>query len=903
MTKKRLIEEVFPIKEISKESVNEKNSRQISPSNIHLWWARRPLVASRATEYASLITPKSKSDISKEIEFLKQLSEWREFNSLTKLTNAREAIIGKKSKNVKILDPFAGGGSLPLEAWKLGCETYASDYNPVACIILKSLLEFPQVLSMEKNNITSHKDELLVKEIKFWSDWICSELKKDFDSLYSDQNKTKIHAFLWTRIIECPNTSCKHEIPTVKQFWLSKKQKKKVCFYPYFRNKSIMFKILGTGYEPIPKEFNPSNGTISKANLTCIKCGYTIDGKTTRKLFYDNKYKEKMICKLSIINKYKTYSSINEFDIKKYSLVEKKLNKQIKKLAKIIPFSPLPDEVIFTPTGREYTSGSPLYNFTPIMLYGLTKWKDLFNQRQQLAFLLIIEKIRIVHDLISKKTNNSTLAKSVIVYLSLSLSRHISYNAKLSWWEPLGERCFNVFGRQALPMVFDYAEQNPFSTLTGNLPTQFNKTAKIVNEIMSTSSSAKTFVRRSSATSLPYENNYFDAIFTDPPYYDNVPYAVLSDFFYIWLKRTVGFLFTDLFSTPLVPKNYEVISEVPLLRGLKKELAYQLPNVKTKEFFESSLIQSFQEFYRILKDDGICIIVYAHKSTDGWETLIRSILESGFVISSTLPINTEMTTRLRANESASLASSIYMIARKWKKEPIGFYQGVKKELREYLDKRLVQLSSARISGADFFIAAIGSAIEVFGKYEKVTDDADNPISVMQLLEDTREIVTNYAIKQVLHSEFSDQISQMTRFYILWRWAFGDSKIPFDDALRMSQSVGIDLPHEWNKGFIVKESENIRLLQPDERKIKELENSQELIDILHLTLLLWKNKKKDDLNKLLKEKGLDKSYLFKKVGHAISQSLPQENKEKKWLDGFFTRFEVDDSQPRTQTKLF
>jgi adenine-specific DNA methylase len=208
-----------------------------------------------------------------------------------------------------------------------------------------------------------------------------------------------------------------------------------------------------------------------------------------------------------------------------------------------------------------------------------------------------------------------------------------------------------------------------------------------------------------------------------------------------------------------------------------------------------------------------------------------------------------------------------------------------------------------ISGADFFISGIGSAIEVYGKYEKIVDDSDKQIPVITLLNDTRKIVTNYAINKVIKGEFASEISQMTRFYILWRWAFGEAKVLFDDAKKMAQSVGIDLEHEWNKGFIMKDKEFIRVCGPEERNEKDLEDSHDLIDILQKTLLLWKKGKRSAIDKLLEEKGYKKSDVFKRVAQAISESLPIESTEKKWLDGFLTGIKAEDSHNDYQSKLF
>jgi putative DNA methylase len=383
-----------------------------------------------------------------------------------------------------------------------------------------------------------------------------------------------------------------------------------------------------------------------------------------------------------------------------------------------------------------------------------------------------------------------------------------------------------------------------------------------------------------------------DAVFTDPPYYDNVPYSYLSDFFYVWLKRSLSDIYPDLFSTPLTPKKNEIVAYS------QNEGGYE----GGKAFFESMLKQSFQEIYRVLKPNGIAVIVYAHKSTEGWETLINSLLDSGLIITGTWPLNTEMAGRMRAQDSATLASSIYIVARKMNRLDTGFYNNIKEELKNHLDKKLERLWQEGIGGADFFIAAIGSSIEVFGKYKKVIDYEGNEIRADRWLQDVREIVTDYAIKQILHNGFAGMISPLTCFYLLWRWNFGEAKVIFDEAKKLATGCGIDLAIEWNRaGFIKKEKEFIRVLGPQDRKLEDLNVPVEMIDILHRVLLLWEKGKKDEMVGTLKNSGLGKNEAFYRVGQAISETLPNESKEKKLLDGFLTGREKIQESIRSSLK--
>ena len=310
-----------------------------------------------------------------------------------------------------------------------------------------------------------------------------------------------------------------------------------------------------------------------------------------------------------------------------------------------------------------------------------------------------------------------------------------------------------------------------------------------------------------------------------------------------------------------------------------------------KAFFEETLKQAFQEINRVLKADGVAVIVYAHRSTAGWETVTNALLDSGLVMTGAWPLYTEMRGRLRSQDSAALASSIYIVARKMARQPTGFYNEVREELRQHLDRKLHRLWEEGIGGADFFIAAIGSAIEVFGKYEQVMDYEGNVIRANRLLQDVRTIATDYAIRQTLKVSqtfrvSSEEVSDLTRLYVLWRWNYGEARVPFDEARKLAQSCGVDLAREWGRGgFVKKERQFVRLLGPQRRKLDDLEEARELIDVLHRVLLLWEKGRREEMVAALAASGYGRSEAFYRVAQAVSETLPNESKEKKLLDGF------------------
>lgn len=880
MTERRFIEEHFPVRDVGEYAVKEKSATHGHLATMHPWWARLPLAVSRSTIYASLIpTMTDKEEIKSQKEMIVELSQWKNHLNEDLIVRARKHILKHNKTAPKVLDPFSGGGSMPLEALRLGCETYASDYNPVANLIIRAAIKYPFEMKFhaKKKELKSQEEPTLITIVKKYSQWVLAEAKKDLECFFPNDKDGEIYGYLWSRNIPCQYPLCGATIPLIRQFWLANKDNRKISLFPIVKGKNIRFKIVGDGKEKIPADFNPKKGTVLGGKATCLVCKNRIDASKTRELFAHKKNTENMNV---IIIKAKGKSgkiykipTTNNFNI--FKKASEQLGKKQKLFQKKYGINPIPEENL-PPIG---TIGFR------VQRYGMNTWGELFNDRQKLVQITFADKILKVSDKIAKEYPDQS--KQIILYLGIIFDRLVTKNSNLSRYDVTGEKIQHVFSLHAMPMIWDYPELNPFTSVGWE---NMEKWVILVLEHLARIDAKPAIVRHASATDLPFSDEFFDAVFTDPPYYDNIAYSHLSDFFYVWMKRTIGRQFPELFSTPLTPKSKEIVAYSNGPDGYEGG----------KKFFERMLKKSFQEIHRVLKPDGIVVIVYAHKSTEGWETLINSILKSGLVVTAAWPIHTQMKTRLHARGSASLLSAIYMVCRKWKKEPIRSYRTVKNNLKSYLDKKLDQLWDENIRGADFFIASIGSAIEVYGKYERILNDKDKEIGVRTLLDDTRAIVTNYAIDKAIQGKFSDKISQMTRFYILWRWAHGEARVPFDDALKLAQGVGINIEQEWTKddGFIKKEQEYVRVLGPDERNLKNLEDSNELIDILHYSLDLWRNQRSEDIDEFLTRKGYKGNDVLERVAQAISESLKDiGSPEKDWIDGLLTGFRSGSRLPK------
>jgi putative DNA methylase len=432
---KRFIEDIFPVKEVSEHSVREKNIRHGHISTLHIWWARRPLAASRATAYAALI-PSCSTDEEKgeNRKFIVELSKWENSLKSDVIEKARKDILNLYGRPPRVLDCFAGGGSIPLEALRLGCEAHAVEYNPVAALILKCTLEYPQKYGKR-----------LFEDLRKWGEWVLERAKEEIGKFYPSEfletndleleggkrrEELKTVGYIWARTIPCQNPACGAEIPLMRQFWLAKKEKKKVSLYPYVEGKEVKFKIVGDGYEEMPEGFDPGKGTVKGAIATCPACGFVCDDNTVRRLFQQGKAGQRMVAVVLHGKNGKRYRIATEKDLEVYREAEKYLEEKRTKLMEEWGIDPVPDESL-PPKG---TLGFR------IQQYSMNKWGDLFNSRQKLALITFTEKVRLAYKKMLGEGYDEKYAKAVVSYLGLMLGKLADWNSVLSVWRPDQER-------------------------------------------------------------------------------------------------------------------------------------------------------------------------------------------------------------------------------------------------------------------------------------------------------------------------------------------------------------------------------------------------------------------------------------------------------------------------------
>ena len=902
---KRLIEDSLPLEAISKQSAREKSIRHGHISTLHIWWARRPLAAMRAAIFASLIpAPKDEEERQYLHDLITDIVDWdavKKGNS-ARVLEARE-LIRKHYPDAppKVLDPFMGGGSTGLEALRLGCEAHGVELNPVAYLIELCTLVYPQKYGQpvtvvpEDYEGSLEQAELdlpglenppkqirmdmpggkpyvvqnpLAEDVRRWGEWVLEETRKEIGHLYEDPEGHTIVGYIWARTATCPNPACGAEMPMLRQTWLANKKNKKVALRMIVDReaKAISFEVV----EGDAIDFDPTDMTMKRGTIVCPVCD---NSPPTSFLGEEGRAKrlgEKMIAvvyrKEGKTGKY--YRVATKRDMALFGEARTNLDCVLAENPDALPSEPTPD--------RRSRSVS-------IQVYGLMQWRDLFNSRQALMLSVLINRIDHIYKTVSRETGDTEYATALVSYLALVIDSIADRGCTLCVWRSGSEDVGHVFGRQALPMNFDYMETNVFSGSTGSWASAMGKTLRAINNASITTKHWATLLQ-GTATRLPYMKNKLDSIITDPPYYDSVTYAELSDFFYVWLKRGIGEYHPDIFSTPLTPKTPEIIQARARHSNLQA----------AKRFYEEQMTEAFSQAQNVLRDDGIVVVVFAHKSTSAWETLINSLLTAGLVVTASWPLHTELSNRPNAQGTAALASSIFIVCRKRTADQDGFFDDVRHELHDRIEERLNFFWDQGIRGADFFISAIGPAVEVFGRYSRVRKLTGEDVGVAELLDLVQEMVADYALRQVLNGRYQlGAVDAPTRFYVMYRWSYNKQRLPFDDARRLAQALGAEVDDLIGRYRIVKKR-GATVTVPDASGRVDDEHLGEpardgsaapVIDVLHRSLRIWQGGDRQALVDFLETHAVSRGDAVSLVAQAIASVLPPQDEERRMLENF------------------
>lgn len=1002
---KRLIEVDLPIKRISAHARREKSIRHGHISTLHIWWARRPLAACRAvicaalwpdpvdencpqsfrdlaTEYINNFAKKAATD--KELSKHCSTEVWSKWQVLAKLENqldsnniqhwnilrnslldfiadfanwdnstqadyletsrnltqaAHEALGGIPGTKPLVVDPFAGGGAIPLEALRVGADAFASDINPVAVLLNKVVLEYIPKYGQQ-----------LADEVRKWGQWVKEEAEKELAQFYpKDADGSTPIAYLWARTIICEGPGCGAEVPLMRSLYLCKKSNRNIGLriIPQPEEKRVDFEIIEkqkskwvVSDHPEIEVKNPSfDGTVKRGSATCPCCGYTTPVASVRTQFKARQggaNDARLFCVVTTREKQqgRFYRLPNAQDleaIKNASIeLEKRVNEHTGELS-LIPDEPLP------PQGA--------LGFR-VQLYGMEQWGNLFTHRQNLALTTLVKLVKDVGEKLADSKDKG-LADAVQSCLSLSVSRHSDINASLGMWHNSRELITHVFGRQAISMVWDFAEANSLCSASGSFYSGLDWIISNIDKPIDIQYIGQT--EQANAAHHPLPNDFVQCLFSDPPYYDAIPYADLSDFFYVWLKRTLPPSLCAFFTDELTPKNDECI--VDEVKG------------KDKAYFETTMQKAMAEGCRFLAPEGIAVIVFAHKSTSGWEAQLQAMVNAGWTMTGSWPIDTEMGNRLRAQNSAALASSVHIVCRPRDSNEIGDWRDVLQELPQRIHEWMPRLASEGVVGADAIFACLGPALEIFSRYSSVEKASGELVTLKEYLEYVWAAVSKEALSMIFSNADTTSFEEDARLTAIWLWTLstgsidnnetnesetddedddetsskttktGGYTLEFDAARKIAQGLGAHLeqltrlvevkgstarllpvserteylfgkeeaqtpsktkgkkgkkkePEQLNLFAVLGITETEEDTDWGEKNLPQLGNTT--LDCIHQSMILFAAGRSEALKRFLVDEGAGKDQRFWGLAQALSALYPTGTEEKRWVDGVLAR---------------
>ena len=818
--KKKLIEVALPLEAINEESAREKSIRHGHPSTLHLWWARRPLATARAVIWSSLVDDPSSHPEQFPTEEAQQRERERLFGILTRLVKWEnsndEAILAEAKAEIMkstdnnppaLLDPFAGGGAIPLEAQRLGLEAHAHDLNPVAVMINKAMIEIPPKFANLRPVNPESRHQFgssaapkgaagLAEDVRYYGEWMKREAYKRIGHLYpkaklADGSEATVIAWIWARTVKCPNPACGCEMPLASSFILSKKKGNEAYIEPDTTGTEITYRVkYGKGSEVCPK--------IAQGKFKCIRCNEGIPKDYPKVESKAGRMGKKLLAIVAEGKNGRVYLTPNSEQISAADC-------------------PIPDDYPTGPLAPHFTGGS-------CVPYGLDEFHKLFTNRQLTALTTFSALVgeaqkKAEADAVSAGMFNDHIAladggtgaraygEAVGVYLAFAVDKLTNRASNLCAWKT-GVQCpGDVFGRQAIPMVWDYAESNVFGP-SGSFESMYNNVC-------------------AGLTSTDYSNvtggvaKQFDAqednglrnimVSTDPPYYDNIGYADLSDYFYVWMRQTLKETYPQVFRTMLVPKNEELVATPYRFDGSVD---------KARSFFEQGMFNTCCRLYLYAHEDIPVTIYYAFKQSEtdeddttastGWETMLSAITGAGFSITGTWPMRTERENRNLAHGTNALASSIVLVCRKRPQDARSvtrreFINALHREMRPALEK----LQSANIAPVDLAQSAIGPGIGVYSRYKSVLEADGKPMSVRAALQ---------IINQELDSFYNEQEGEMdreSRFCVELFSQYAFNNIKFGDADILARAKNTSVQALADRGVMMAAKGQVRLLTREE----------------------------------------------------------------------------------------
>lgn len=829
MPKRKLIEVALPLEAINTQSAREKSIRHGHPSTLHLWWARRPLATARAVLFAQLVDDPSERadeyrdeaerrgehDVDGYVERRVDAERERLFDLITRMVDwdnlgdedlfdqvRAEILRSTDGKPPAILDPFAGGGTIPLEAQRLGLEAHASDLNPVAVLINKALIEIPPKFADrppvfpdaagQRNSWP--KASGLAEDVRRYGEWMRDEAEKRIGHLYPkatlpDGTKATVIAWIWARTVTCPNPACGIEMPLVRSWWLGKKKGKEAYVMPTVVDGKVEYSI---GHDPKEAPTKVNDGTVGRTGAVCVSCASGVPLSYIRARGREAGLGRALMAIAANSGRQRYYLAPNPEAISAAEVPE-------------------PDGVPSSKLGHYPRD-------IKASIYGLDEFRKLFTARQLVALTTFSDLVaeahgRVLDDAVASgmppgdalETGGAgalAYADAVATYLGLGVSRLSDIANSLCQWESSKEQVRHLFTRQAVPMLWDYAEAPPFGRAAGSYEVSLGNLSKAIKAVGDAPGNAE----QADAATRSYSGV---VVSTDPPYYDNIGYSDLSDFFYVWLRRSIRAIYPSLLNTILVPKAEELVAN-PYRHGSKEN---------AQQFFESG----FESVFRSMRGDASSAypttVYYAFKqvetdkmgaSSTGWETILGGIVRAGWAVTATWPVRSEMANRMMASGMNALASSIVLALRpRPESAPIIDRRGLLAELRTTLPEALRNLQKGSVAPVDMAQAAIGPGMAIFSKYSRVVEPSGEAMSVREALRAINAILDEVLSQQ--EGDFDDD----TRWCVAWFETHGFEVSLYGEAETLASAKNASVAGLARAGVISSGGGKVKLFAPEE----------------------------------------------------------------------------------------
>ena len=940
----RLIEVALPIREISAESVRDKNIHHAHISHLHIWWARRPLAASRAVVFASLVPDPDdpgcpagfraavqrylEADVPEPLrhyrrgrEILRDKDPYRPYDGVKDTPRNRlltfvakwspeslefEAGICEKAAAPKellddrslvkwetsdpenaqgrevlriarelvriahdgdvptVLDSFAGGGAIPLEAGRLGCRAIANDYNPVAHLILRATCEYPQEYGKPGTRAVTTKEfgtkiereiqvsNVLVHDFEEWANWVLKRVRRKIGHLYpAGQDGRPVLAYLWARTTPCSNPSCQAQIPLLRTLVLrSSGMKVALTLDVNQESKTVSFGIARG------QAINRSEGTKrARGPAICPFCQQPTSEAEIRIAGQAGRMGEQMVCVVVEGEVAKDYRRVEEIDLRAVAD------------ARAIDVEVPAEHIVPEINGPGASPDAGAHRSISLELYGITRWGQLFSHRQLVAMHSFVTSLREASVAMERTITDENYRLAVGLYVGLWIDRVASFSTNVCRWAPGSQIIKTPFGGQSIPMMWDYPEVNPLANSSGTATTQLQYMLKVVEHecAANRSTTADPTILLGNATSLPVKSATVHCVVTDPPYGNSIAYADLSDFFYVWLKRSLAREFPIAFRTPQSPKDAEATSHKHRHNGSQS---------RANSFYRSLLRASFEESKRVLREPSLVTVMFAHQSTDAWTALISALFDAGLSPNATWPIATEMPKTALALGTASLETSVTVACRPRVTGSAVAFRLIRSEILDAVRQAVRRFWSYGFRGADLIVACYGPAVGVFGKYERVERADGTPVGIPELLDLARQ-----AARDAIAGEFrGDSLSTL---YYVWANLYGAAKQAWDDARLVVQVGGDDdnaMEVARGHGIFVLDGARCRLALLNDRASRRglgIDQNPPHIDALHRSMLLWKQEQRKNLVEYLAQRDLLEDGPFWKLAQALFEVLPRD----------------------------